>query len=51
MGCTVNNRLIERRAQINPLRSACRDFGVWARSGASPAQALRQALSTFRAFV
>lgn len=49
MRCTVNNRLIARRAQINPLRSAARDFAVWARSGATPAQALRQAVATFRA--
>lgn len=48
--CTVNNRLLARRARINPLRAACRDFGIWARSGATPMQALRQAANTFRAF-
>ena len=47
--CTINDRLTCRRKQINPLRSACRDFAVWARSGARPMQCLRQAANTFRA--
>lgn len=49
MRCTVNDLQRARRAQINPLRSAARDFAVWARSGATPLQALRQAANTFRA--
>ena len=49
MRCTVQDRLTARRAKINPLRAACRDFGIWARSGATPLQAARIAFATFRA--
>ena len=49
MRCTVKDRLTSRRTQINPLRAACRNFAVWARSGATPLQCLRIAFATFRA--